>query len=60
MALAHLRWLLRPAAGYERQSGMHRGSFLRGVGLAGPKGFAQAFLPTMEFYTAAAEAGLLP
>jgi hypothetical protein len=60
VALAHLRWLLRPAAGYERQSGVHRGSFLRGVGLAGPKGFAQAFLPTMEFYTAAAEAGLLP
>jgi hypothetical protein len=60
VAGTHLRWLIQPASGYERQSGVQRGSFLRGIGLPGPKGFAQAFLPTMEFYTAAAEANLLP
>ena len=45
IAATQLRWMLRPAGGYERQSGVFRGSFLRGVGLAGPKGFAQARLP---------------
>lgn len=60
VAATHLRWMERPAAGYERQSGMQRGSFLRGIGLPGPKGFAQAYLPTLEYYAAAADADRLP
>jgi hypothetical protein len=60
VAATHLRWLERPAAGYERQSGVQRGAFLRGIGLPGPKGFAQAYQPTLEYYTAAADADRLP
>jgi hypothetical protein len=60
VALTQLRWLLQSESSGARGSAASGKSFLRGAGLPGPKGFAQAFLPTMEFYTAAAAANRLP
>ncbi|MGN6562275.1 MAG: hypothetical protein ACTHMU_06415, partial [Thermomicrobiales bacterium] len=60
IARTQLRWLLQSDARGAHGAAATGEAFLRGAGLPGPKGFAQAFLPTMEFYTAAAETGCLP
>ncbi|HET7770862.1 MAG TPA: beta-L-arabinofuranosidase domain-containing protein, partial [Chloroflexota bacterium] len=61
VALTQLRWIMSsgstgPSTGGRSQSG----AFLKNGGAPGPKAFAQSFLPTMELYVAAAEAGMLP
>jgi hypothetical protein len=61
VALTQMRWIMRAGgSGPSTGGGVQSGAFLKNGRSPGPKEFAQSFLPTMELYVAAAEAGMLP